>query len=126
MLVGITLLLLAQLLGEALTRGLGLGVPGPVVGLALMAAALLLAPRLRPVVDPAANSLLRHLSLLFVPAAVGIVQYLPLLRAEGLAIAASILLSTFAALVVTALVFRGVSKLMGIAPQQAAVPEEGA
>jgi holin-like protein len=95
---GILALLACQLAGEAVARGLGLTVPGPVLGMALMAAGLAAWPALRQAVEPVAAALLRHLSLLFVPAAVGVVQVLPQLAGQGVAIAASILVSTVAAL----------------------------
>lgn len=110
---GILALLAFQLAGEALARGLGLTVPGPVLGLALLAPCLATLPALRRAVEPVAAALLRHLSLLFVPAAVGVVQVLPQVAGQGLAIAASILISTVAALAVTALAFRAVAKLTG-------------
>jgi putative effector of murein hydrolase LrgA (UPF0299 family) len=114
MIPALTLLLLFQLASEALARGLGLVVPGPVIGLVLMVAALALAPRLRQAVTPTATGLLRHLSLLFVPAAVGVIQQLPRLRTEGLAIGAAVLVSTVAAVAVTALVFRATARLLGL------------
>jgi putative effector of murein hydrolase LrgA (UPF0299 family) len=107
------LLLACQLAGEAIARGLGLGVPGPVLGMALLAVILLGRPSLHTAAAPVANTLLANLSLLFVPAAVGVVQVLPLLAAEGVAIAAAILVSTVASLVVTALTFRAVVRLRG-------------
>ncbi len=113
MLGGLLLLLGCQLAGEAVVRGLGLGVPGPVLGMALLALILLARPSLQATVAPVANTLLANLSLLFVPAAVGVVQVLPLLAAEGVAIAAAILVSTVASLVVTALTFRAVVRLRG-------------
>lgn len=113
MLNGILMLLACQLAGEAVARGLHLSVPGPVLGMAGLAAALLLRPRLHGTVGPVAAALLSNLSLLFVPAAVGVVQVLPLLRAEGLAIGVAVVTSTIAALVVTALTFRGVARLVG-------------
>ena len=113
MLHGILVLLASQLAGEAVARGLGLGLPGPVVGLALLAASVALVPALRRAVEPVATALLGHLSLLFIPAAVGVVQVLPQLAGQGTAIAVSILVSTVMALVVTALTFRGVVRLMG-------------
>ena len=113
MLHGLLLLLASQLAGEALARGLGLGVPGPVLGLAMLAVLLLWVPRLQRVVAPVAGALLSNLSLLFVPAAVGVVQVLPLLASEGLAIGVAMAVSTLASLVVTALTFRAVSRLMG-------------
>ncbi len=113
MLHGLLLLLACQLTGEALARGLGLSIPGPVLGLVLLALLLLWRPCLHDVTAPVAGALLSNLSLLFIPAAVGVVQVLPLLATEGVAIAAAILVSTFASLVVTALTFRGVVRLLG-------------
>jgi putative effector of murein hydrolase LrgA (UPF0299 family) len=108
---GILLLLISQLAGEALARGSGIGIPGPVLGMAMLATALLLWPRLQAVVAPVAAVLLSNLSLLFVPAAVGVVQVLPLLASEGLAIGVSVVVSTIASLIVTAFTFRAVVRL---------------
>ena len=113
MLHGLLMLLGCQLVGEAVTRGLGLGLPGPVLGMALLAAWLAWRPSLHGMVAPVAGGLLGNLSLLFVPAAVGVVQVLPLLAREGVAIAAAVLVSTVASLVVTALTFRAVVRLTG-------------
>lgn len=113
MLKGLLLLLASQLAGEAVARGLALPVPGPVLGLAMLAALLLARPGLHATVGPVAGTLLSNLSLLFVPAAVGVVQVLPLLRTEGLAIGVALVVSTVAALVVTALTFRAVARLQG-------------
>lgn len=113
MLNGIFLLLAFQLAGEAASRALGLSVPGPVLGLALLALLLVARPRLQASVAPAAGVLLGNLSLLFVPAAVGVVQVLPVLAREGAAIGASLLVSTLASLAVTALTFRAVHRRMG-------------
>jgi holin-like protein len=113
MLIAVTSLLLFQLIGEALARGLGLTIPGPVIGLALLAVAVALSGTFRRTIEATANGLLRHLSLLFVPAAVGIVQQLPLLETQGLAIGAALVVSTVAALAVTALTFRAVTRALG-------------
>jgi putative effector of murein hydrolase LrgA (UPF0299 family) len=113
MLNGLLTLLACQLAGEATTRGLGIGIPGPVLGMALLAAILLARPSLHLTVGPVATGLLGNLSLLFVPAAVGVVQVLPLLQQEGGAIAAGVLVSTVASLIVTALTFRAVVRLRG-------------
>ena len=112
-------LLACQLVGEILVRALVLPLPGPVAGLALMFGYLSWRGRTRP--DPAeaippelgkvCDALLRNLSLLFIPAAVGVVQYLDLLRRYAGAIALTIAASTFLALLVTAATFRLVSRL---------------
>lgn len=91
MIAGLTSLLACQLAGEILSRSLGLPVPGPVVGMVLLFLALML--RRRPVpagLNSTADGLLSHLGLLFVPAGVGVVLYLPLLAREGTAIAMAV------------------------------------
>lgn len=118
MLNGILMLLACQLAGEVLARGLHVPVPGPVLGMAGLAALLLARPRLHGVAGPVAGALLSNLSLLFVPAAVGVVQVLPLLRSEGVAIGAALVVSTVAALAVTALTFRAVASLMDRLPRR--------
>ena len=113
MIPALALLLACQLAGEALVRALGIAFPGPVAGLFLLLGLLAWRGRRRaaeseevpPALAQVSSLLLGNLSLLFVPAAVGIVQHAELLRAHGLAILASIVISTAAALAVTALVF---------------------
>jgi len=106
MLLALTVLLGMQFVGEAIAHGFGLTVPGPVIGLALLAVAVASSRGLRETVQPTANVLLRHLSLLFVPAGVGIIQYLPRFVSEGFAMVVAVILSTAATLAVTALTFR--------------------
>jgi putative effector of murein hydrolase LrgA (UPF0299 family) len=118
MLVAIAALLIFQLAGEALARGLALTIPGPVIGLTLLALAIGASGRFRQAIEPTARGLLQHLSLLFVPAAVGIVQQLPRLEAEGIAIGTALIVSTVAALAVTALTFRAVARLLHVSEEQ--------
>lgn len=102
---GLALLLLAQSAGEALRRVFGLALPGPVVGLALVLAALALpavGPWMAARLGAAADLLLAHLSLLFVPLGVGVVAHLALLGSHALALAAIVVLSTAAGLVASA------------------------
>lgn len=106
MLPAFAVLLGFQLLGEVLARSLHLPIPGPVIGLCILAVAAIVSSRLRNFCEQAARPLIGSLSLLFLPAAVGVVQFLPLLQAQGLAIGLAIVISTFLALAVTALVFR--------------------
>ena len=115
MLLALFSLLLFQLIGEVIARGFGLPIPGPVIGFVLMALALAAWPALRREVDPVASGLLRHLSLLFVPAAVGVIQQWSLLRSAALPIGVALVVSTWAALIVTALVFRAVASRLGLA-----------
>lgn len=115
-------LLLCQLAGESLVRASGLPVPGPVVGLVILALGLVAGRRVglvargslgeRPL-GQAADGLLRHLSLLFVPAGVGIVGQAAAIRSSGLAIVAALLVSTVLTLVVSAAAFAGTMRLLG-------------
>ena len=103
---GFTLLLALQIAGEALVRLFGLSVPGPVLGMLLLLVALGAHPRVVREVEAAAGALLSHLSLLFVPAGVGVVVHLG--RPEGAvpAVALTLAASALAGLAVTALVLQ--------------------
>ena len=116
LLTGFTLLLALQIAGEAVVRLTGLPVPGPVVGLLGLLCALVAAPRLEPRVADASGALLSHLSLLFVPAGVGVVVHLSRLEGAVLGVAATLALSTLAGLAVTALVLQRL--LRGTVPQR--------
>ncbi len=104
-LIGFTWLLALQTVGELLARALGLPFPGPVVGMVL----LLLALNLQGVREPvrqAADFLLSHLSLLFVPVGVGVMTHLALVTQYGLRMLVVILVSTWFGLAVTVLALR--------------------
>ncbi|MBL8338176.1 MAG: CidA/LrgA family protein [Rhodoferax sp.] len=105
-LTGLAWLLLCQSAGEALTRLLQLGLPGPVVGMVLLLAMLRL-PSVRHSVGACADALLAHLSLLFVPVGVGVMTHLGVLSAHGLRLAVALVVSTWIGLAVTAMVLRG-------------------
>ncbi len=125
---GLTLLLLCQAAGEVLARALGLPLPGPVLGLLLMLLLLCWPPVRRPV-QAAATPLLAHLSLLFVPVGVGVVAHAGLVGQYGLRMLLVLVLSTWAGLLVTALVLRGLWGRDGAAAGGApstATPEGGA
>src|ERR1700729_2032675 len=120
MIRGFFILLAFQLVGEVAARRLGLPAPGPVIGLALLVVALSLYLRWRPLdeealaasdLGQAARGLLAALPLLFVPAGVGVVQYLGLLREQGLALAVALVVSTVATLLATVGVFLLVKRL---------------
>jgi holin-like protein len=112
---GLAWLLLLQALGVAITHALSLPFPGPVVGMLLLLPALHWS-LVREPVSAAAELLLAHLSLLFVPVGVGVITHLALLSQYGWQLLLVITLSTWAGMAVTALVLRG---LLHQAPAEA-------
>jgi holin-like protein len=121
MIASLSLILLCQLAGEVIVRGLGLPVPGPVVGLMFLLILLLARDRFAVLargplredgVESASRGLLAHLSLLFVPAGVGVVQKLDLIAAHGLAFVGVLAVSVVVTLLVTVATFLVASRLM--------------
>lgn len=114
LLVPLAVLLVCQLAGEALVRLTGLPLPGPVVGLVLLFVALSVRGRIHDDLARVANGLLAHLSLLFVPAGVGVILHLARIEAEWPAILVALVASTWLALAAGALTMRAVSRLIGL------------
>jgi putative effector of murein hydrolase LrgA (UPF0299 family) len=121
MIASLSLILLCQLAGEIVVRGLALPMPGPVIGMLLLLVLLLLRDRATlfaqgPLqgggVENAAKGLLAHLSLLFVPAGVGVVQKLDVLAQHGIAVAVVLAISVVITLLMTVATFLVISKLM--------------
>lgn len=109
MLAAFAILLIFQCLGEGIAFLTGWPVPGPVIGMLLLFASLLAFPRLYELLEQTATELLRHLSLLFVPAGVGIIVAAASGRGQWLAIAVALVCSTLLTLAVTALVMQALA-----------------
>ena len=103
----IAIILLLQLVGEVLVRGLGLPVPGPVIGMLLLLIGLTARGGPPPALGRIASGLLSHLSLLFVPAGVGVISYLALLADNWLPVLVTVIASTLISIVVTAFTLKG-------------------
>jgi holin-like protein len=121
MIASLSLILLCQLGGEVFVRALTLPMPGPVVGLLLLLVLLLARDRFRVLargplqqdgVENAGRGLLAHLSLLFVPAGVGVVQKLDLIAEHGIAIIVVLAISVVVTLLATVATFLFASRLM--------------
>jgi len=121
MIASLGLILICQLVGEVIVRGLSLPIPGPVLGFMLLLVLLLLRDRFAmfsrgPLkdggVEQASRGLLAVLSLLFVPAGVGVVQKLHLLAEHGIAIIAALAISVVATLLATVATFLVASRMM--------------
>ncbi len=101
MILFLTLILVCQLAGELLVAGLGLPVPGPVIGMALLFLGLAVRGGVPDGLAAVADGLLRHLALLFVPAGVGVMLHAGLLGRDWLAISITLVASTALTVAVT-------------------------
>ena len=110
MIGAIALLLTCQLLGETLHRLTGIPLPGAVLGLLLLLLWFVIRPRERPVLSVVATWLIAHLSIMFVPAAVGLMQQGAILSRYGVGIVIATAVSTILTLLVTVSVFRLVAR----------------
>lgn len=108
----LTILLVFQLIGETGVHLLAIPVPGPVLGMLLLLVALIVRRGPSKGLDEAAGGLLGHLSLLFVPAGVGIMVHVSRIGDEWLAISLTLLLSTVLTMAVTAWSMQGMKRLM--------------
>jgi holin-like protein len=111
MIAALTQILVLQLVGEVIARGLKLPIPGPVIGMLLLFVLLALRRGPGPELQATSQGLLQHLSLLFVPAGTGIILHLHRVADEWLPLLLSLLLSTVLTLAVTALVMRLCTRL---------------
>ncbi len=127
MIASLSLILLCQLAGEVLVRGLALPMPGPVIGLIFLLLLLLGRDRFPGLargplrgagVETASRGLLANLSLLFVPAGVGVVQKLDLVAEHGAAFIAVLAISVLVTLLVTVATFLVASRLLARGSEQ--------
>lgn len=131
MLANLTAIVLFEVAGDVLQKLTGVPIPGPVIGMALLLAALILRGRLPDGLERAASGILSYLPMLFVPAGVGVMAHFELIRAEWRSIAIALVVSSLLAIVVTAAAMRGVERVQRAgrktAPIQANKPSaEGA
>jgi holin-like protein len=110
MLNAITLLLLFQLLGEVIALSTGIPIPGPVIGMGLLFATLAWRGQAKDELRETAQNLLQHLSLLFVPAGVGVMLHGQRLKDEWWPLLAALVASTVLTLIVTAWVMQRMAR----------------
>jgi len=110
MIAALTMLLVFQLIGEVLVRGLDLPIPGPVVGMGLLFAALIVAKGPGAELRTTSNGLLQHLSLLFVPAGTGVMLHFQRLSDEWLPLLAAVAVSTLLSIAVSALLLNALTR----------------
>ena len=90
----LTILLVFQLMGEISVLYFSLPIPGPVLGMLMLFLTLLLRNRVHDSLESTASGLLEHLSLLFIPAGVGIMVHFDRIESEWFAIAMALIVST--------------------------------
>ncbi len=113
MLASLTLILVCQLVGELTAGFFGLPVPGPVLGMVLLFLILGVRGRISEPLKATADGLLGHLSLLFIPAGVGVMAHLSLLEADWLPITVALLVSTLLTIAVTGFVMVRLDRMTG-------------
>ncbi len=110
---GFALLLVFQLIGEVAVHALALPVPGPLVGMLLLFAGLLARGGLPDALRDAANGLLRHMMLLFIPAVTGVMMYFDRIAREWLPFMAACILGAAVTMLATALTLRWMLRVTG-------------
>ena len=106
MISGLVQILLFQSLGELISKFALPTLPGPVIGLVLLIIWLVLRKGVNPELAAVADSFSQYFGLLFVPAAVGVVLFLPQLKANALAIASALIVSVILTITTSAIVVR--------------------
>jgi holin-like protein len=110
MIFGFLVLLCFDLLGEYLQQRWSLPVPGPLIGMFLLAALLLIWPRAATAsVNRTARGLTSNMALFFIPAGVGVITQMQRIRAEWIPISTALAVSTITSLLATALVMQRIS-----------------
>lgn len=110
MLNTLLILLIFQTIGEGLVYILSLPVPGPVIGMLLLLAFLIVKKNMAAELSPSSSQLLSHMALLFVPAGVGISVHVHRIADEWLPIVVALVISTVVSIVVTAFVINKLKK----------------
>jgi len=107
---GFATLLAMQFVGEIISRGLSIPVPGNVIGMALLFLALVTGVVPLGSIKEASELLLSHMALFFIPAGVGVMVYFDLLARQWLPIVVAMVVSTFVVMAVTGRVAQALEK----------------
>ena len=113
MLEYLTLILACQLIGEFAVSAANIPFPGPVAGMVLLFLFLLIRGGIPEKLGQVSAGLLDHLSLLFVPAGVGVMVHFELLGEDAIPLAIAIVLSTVCTIAVTAWLMVALQRLDG-------------
>ncbi len=106
MIIGLTQILIFQGLGELLSKFFLPAIPGPVIGLICLLVYLFIKKEVSQDLGLVSDTFTQHLGLLFIPAAVGAILYLPSLKQNSLAITLALLGSLVVTFSVSILVLK--------------------
>ena len=112
MLEYLSLILACQLIGEFVVNATELPFPGPVAGMILLFLFLSIKGSVPDDLKQVTDSLLNSLSLLFVPAGVGVMAHFTLLGSDAIPLSIALIVSTVLTIVVTASVMTFVNKYL--------------
>lgn len=101
----LAILVSAQAVGDALMTAAHIPLPGPVAGALLLFLALCAFPRLYHTMQGFSRAVIKNMLVFYVPASVGIMEELPLLRAHWGAITLTVIVSTCGVAIASAVVF---------------------
>ena len=104
-------ILVCQLAGELIVAATGLPLPGPVIGMLILFIGLVVKGGVPQALGGVGDALMSHLSLLFVPAGVGVMTHLSLLEAQWFPISLSLIISTLLTIAVTGLAMTALLRL---------------
>ncbi|MCG6856884.1 MAG: CidA/LrgA family protein [Salaquimonas sp.] len=111
MLAWFTVILVCQLIGESIVTALHLPFPGPVLGMVALFGVLVAKRGVPGDLARVGDTLLANLSLLFVPAGVGVMAHFVLLKNDWAPLGAAIIGSTVITVAVTALAMAWLSRM---------------
>ena len=108
--MGLVALVVLSLGGDLASAWLGVGVPGPIIGLGVFLLLLTLSARFAAWTLPAARLLTRYLGALIVPAAVGLAAFAPFIAGAAPTLALVLVVSTLVTGITTALLYAGLKR----------------
>ncbi|MCE3025580.1 CidA/LrgA family protein [Salinicola sp. DM10] len=120
LIIGMSILLGCQFLGEVLSLALSLPIPGPVIGMLILLIGLVIRGSVPASLRSMGEGLLKYLTLLFVPAGVGLIEHVGLIRQEFWILLVTLVLSAAVTLWVTSQVMQRLAQRNGTAQEEEA------
>ena len=110
MILGLVQILFFQSLGELVSKFVFPSLPGPVIGLVLLLIWLVINKNISESLAFVSDGFSKYLGILFVPAAVGVVLFLPQLKANAVPIVGALVVSVVLTIACSALVLKLLTK----------------